>query len=252
MTTAAALIDRYESIVRSALGADAEFVKSVGDEVMLAFGEIELALDSAHAIFERCVATSGFPLPRGGAFHGLAVARGADYLGGSVNTAARIAAQARSGQFLVGDTVADIASERGFEVTRLGDFMLRNLIESVSINEVHLVASTRYVIDPVCRIARRRSRRHRSALRGHGLLAVFAHMCRAIPRSTADVHALIEDTGDREQPCQDLEQQEHEHETSSATLIRRTSGPLLRRSRSARSASARCKSVMVAARRSST
>jgi class 3 adenylate cyclase/YHS domain-containing protein len=149
---AAALIDRYESIVRSALGADAEFVKSLGDEVMLAFGDVGLALDSAHAIFERCVATSGFPLPRGGAFHGSAVTRGADYLGASVNTAARIAAQARSGQFLVGDTVAHVARERGFEVTRLGDFMLRNLIESVSINEVHLVASTRYVIDPVCRM----------------------------------------------------------------------------------------------------
>jgi adenylate cyclase len=149
---AAALIDQYERIVRSALSADAEFVKSVGDEVMLTFGDSGSALDSAHAIFEHCLGTSGFPLPRGGAFHGLAVARGGDYLGGSVNTAARIAAQARSGQFLVGDAVAHVARQRGFQVTQLGDFVLRNLIESVSINEVHLVASTRYVIDPVCRM----------------------------------------------------------------------------------------------------
>ena len=61
---------------------------------MLAFGEIELALDSAHAIFERCVATSGFRCrEKSDAFHGLAVAGGSSsYLGGSVNTAARIAA----------------------------------------------------------------------------------------------------------------------------------------------------------------
>jgi adenylate cyclase len=149
---AADLIDHFESIVRSALSADAEFVKSVGDEAMLAFSEIGSAVDSARAIFECCIGTSGFPLPRGGAFHGLAVARAGDYLGGSVNTAARIAAEARSGQFLVGDRVAHVARERGFEVIRLGDFVLRNLIEPVSIHEVRLVASTRYVIDPVCRM----------------------------------------------------------------------------------------------------
>jgi class 3 adenylate cyclase/YHS domain-containing protein len=149
---AADLIGRFEGIVRSALTADAEFVKSVGDEAMLAFAEIGSALESARTIYEHCVHASSFPMPRGGAFHGSAVARSGDYLGGSVNTAARIASQARSGQFLVGDRVAAIARERGFSVTHLGDFMLRNLVEPVAIYEVHLVASTRFLIDPVCRM----------------------------------------------------------------------------------------------------
>jgi class 3 adenylate cyclase/YHS domain-containing protein len=149
---AARVIDRFEAVVRSALSDDAEFVKSIGDEAMLAFAEIASALDAARAIFEQCVGAPGLPIPRGGAFHGVAVTRSGDYLGGCVNTAARIAAQARAGQFLVGDTVAKVARARGMSVTHLGDFMLRNLVEPVPIYEVHLVASDRYVIDPVCRM----------------------------------------------------------------------------------------------------
>jgi adenylate cyclase len=149
---AAHVIDRFEDLVRSTLTGDAEFVKSIGDEAMLAFGEIGLALDSARAIFQDCVQTQGFPIPRGGAFHGVAVVRSGDYLGGCVNTAARIAAQARSGQFLVGDTVAQVARGRGWPVTHLGDFMLRNLVEPVPIYEVQFVSSDRYMIDPVCRM----------------------------------------------------------------------------------------------------
>jgi class 3 adenylate cyclase/YHS domain-containing protein len=149
---AAHVIDRFEAVVRSALSDDAEFVKSIGDEVMLAFVKIGSALDAARAIFDRCVGADGLPIPRGGACHGVAVTRSGDYIGGCVNTAARIAAQARSGQFLVGDTVADVARERGMSVTHLGDFALRNLVEPVAIYEVRLVASDRFVIDPVCRM----------------------------------------------------------------------------------------------------
>jgi class 3 adenylate cyclase/YHS domain-containing protein len=146
------LIDQFEGIVRLALSADGEFVKSVGDEAMLAFREIGSALESARATFERCVGASGFPLPRGGAFCGAAVRRSGDYVGGSVNTAARIAALSRSGQFLVGDNVAEVARARGMPVTQMGDFILRNLPDPVPIFEVDLVPSARFVIDPVCRM----------------------------------------------------------------------------------------------------
>jgi adenylate cyclase len=146
------LIERFESVVRSSLTADGEFVKSIGDEAMLVFSQIGSALDTARAIFASCVRSSGFPIPRGGAFHGSAVARSGDYFGSSVNTAARLASQARSGQFLVGGRIADVARQRGMAVTDLGDFVLRNLVEPVSIYEVHLVASSSYVIDPVCRM----------------------------------------------------------------------------------------------------
>jgi len=150
--SAADVIDRFEGIVRSALPDDAEFVKSIGDEAMLAFADPSSALEAAHAIYSHCVGTSGFPIPRGGAFHGSAVVRSGDYLGGTVNTAARIAAEARSGQFLVGNRVADVAGARGFAVTDLGEFVLRHLVDPVSIYEIHLVASDHYVIDPVCRM----------------------------------------------------------------------------------------------------
>jgi adenylate cyclase len=150
--SAADLIDRFEDIVRSTLPEDGEFVKSIGDEVMLAFREPEAALDAARAIYAYCLDTPGFPIPRGGAFHGSAVVRSDDYLGGSVNTAARIAAEARSGQFLVDNQVANVAGTRGFSVIHLGEFVLRHLVDPVSIYEVNLVMSDEYVIDPVCRM----------------------------------------------------------------------------------------------------
>ena len=149
---AAQLIDRFEVMVRSTLTPEAEFVKSIGDEAMLAFGEPGTALETARAVFEHCMTTAGFPIPRGGAFHGSAVMRSGDYLGGSVNLAARIASQARSGQFLVGEEVAAVARSREWPVTYLGEFVLRNLVDPVSIFEVDLVASDRFVIDPVCRM----------------------------------------------------------------------------------------------------
>jgi class 3 adenylate cyclase/YHS domain-containing protein len=149
---AAELVGQFEGIVRSTLTPDAEYVKSIGDEAMLAFGEPGTALDAARAVFEHCVSASGFPIPRGGAYHGSAVVRSGDYLGGSVNIAARIASQARSGQFLVGDEVAAVARAREWPVTSLGEFVLRNLVDPVSIYEVDLVASDRYMIDPVCRM----------------------------------------------------------------------------------------------------
>lgn len=150
--SAADVVDEFEHVVRSTLPDDGEFVKSIGDEVMLAFREPGSALDATLAIYAHCVGIAGFPIPRGGAFHGSAVARPRDYLGGSVNTAARIAAEAGSGQFLVGDRVADAARTRGLAVTHLGEFVLRHLVDPVSISEVRLVQSDHYVIDPVCRM----------------------------------------------------------------------------------------------------
>jgi adenylate cyclase len=119
---------------------------------MLAFSVVRSALESTRAIFDQCLLTPAFPIPHAGAYHGPAVARSGEYLGNTVNIAARIASLARSGRLLSGALVARGARLLGIPVPQLRSSALRNLVEPVDLYEVHLVASTCYVIDPVCRM----------------------------------------------------------------------------------------------------
>ncbi|MDQ6838956.1 MAG: hypothetical protein M3137_11660 [Actinomycetota bacterium] len=64
-------------------------VKTIGDAVMLASPTPEAALRTITGVLRSCEEIHGFPLPRAGAHHGPAIARHGDWLGGSVNLAAR-------------------------------------------------------------------------------------------------------------------------------------------------------------------
>jgi adenylate cyclase len=77
-----------------------------------------------------------FLLPRAGAHHGPAVSRDGDYLGGTVNLAARVAAQASGGHVLVTSAVATAARTRGIEVSELGRHRLHNIAEPVELFEI--------------------------------------------------------------------------------------------------------------------
>jgi class 3 adenylate cyclase/YHS domain-containing protein len=150
---AVALVDRFEAAANSALTADDQLVKTVGDAVMLRFDRIMNAITGTAAIFKRCTSEAGFPVLRAGLHHGPAVARGHDWFGATVNLAARVAAQARGGQLLATAQVAQTASRAGITVTALGLYRLRNVFSPVELFDVSVgapVAGT--VIDPVCRM----------------------------------------------------------------------------------------------------
>jgi adenylate cyclase len=150
---AIALVDRFEAAANSALTADDQLVKTVGDAVMLRFDTIVNAISGTAAIFQRCTGEAGFPVLRAGLHHGPAVARGHDWFGATVNLTARVAAQARGGQLLATAQVAQTARQLGVTVTGLGVFGLHNVIAPVELFDVSVgapVAGT--VIDPVCRM----------------------------------------------------------------------------------------------------
>ena len=147
------LIDRFTGLVGESLSAGDELVKSIGDAVMLASPRPADAVALLARLWERCSEESGFLLLRAGAHHGPAIRRDGDYLGGSVNLAARIAGHAGGGQVLVTATVARAASVSGFDAAELGPYRLRNVAEPVTLFEVRLGASGRTeAIDPVCRM----------------------------------------------------------------------------------------------------
>ena len=147
------LLDRFVGLARESVSAGDELVKTIGDAVMLASPGPGAAVAALAGLWERCSETSGFLLPRAGAHHGPAISRDGDYLGATVNLAARVAAHAGGGQVLVTSTVATAAKASGLEVAELGSHRLRNVGVPVELFEIHFgVSEPSDVIDPVCRM----------------------------------------------------------------------------------------------------
>jgi class 3 adenylate cyclase/YHS domain-containing protein len=147
------LLDRFISLARESLSAGDELVKSIGDAVMLASPGPGAAVAALAGLWERCSETSGFLLPRAGAHHGPAISRDGDYLGGTVNLAARVAGHAGGGQVLVTSAVALAARATGLEVAELGSRRLRNMVTPVELFEVRFgTCEPSDAIDPVCRM----------------------------------------------------------------------------------------------------
>jgi adenylate cyclase len=147
------LLDRFAGLVRESLSAGDELVKTIGDAVMLASPGPAAAVAVLAGLWQRCSQTAGFLLPRAGAHHGPAISRDGDYLGATVNLAARVAGHAAGGQILVTSAVATTARVSGAEVTELGPRRLRNLAAPVALFEVRLAAGEGAgPIDPVCRM----------------------------------------------------------------------------------------------------
>lgn len=146
------LLDRFEAIVVAALGPQDRLVKSIGDAVMVAFSGPVPAVSAVDAIFAAAAAEPAFPMPRAGLHHGPAVARGADFIGNSVNLAARVTDQAHGGQVLATATVAHDARRSGYGITELGPFNLRNVAEPVELFALEVGPRDDRAIDPVCRM----------------------------------------------------------------------------------------------------
>jgi adenylate cyclase len=147
---AVATLARFRSITQAALGPTDVLVKTIGDAVMLAFSEPELAVTALRRLFDDALADPSMLLLRAGAHHGSAIVDGDDYFGGAVNLAARVAAHASGGQLLVTNDVAMAATEIGEVITFAGAASLRNIAEPVHLYEIELNAHSSTALDPVC------------------------------------------------------------------------------------------------------
>jgi len=141
----------FQQRAQDALSPGDELVKTIGDEVMLAFPDPIAAVAALENLFSGSDAVGQPLLPRAGAHHGPAIVDGADYFGHAVNVAARVAAQAAGGQLLVTELVAEAARVRGHLITHIGAVSLRNIAEPLDVYEVDLLGDEPdTAIDPVC------------------------------------------------------------------------------------------------------
>ncbi len=152
---AAAIMDRFVAIARRSMSASDEMVKSVGDAIMTASLDPLSALQALSRLLRSCRNETGFPILRAGAHHGLVITRDGDYLGATVNLAARVCGEARPGQLLVTGVVAGYAESEpdNIGIEQLGARRLRNIANPVALYSVRIYDDPSHgPIDPVCRM----------------------------------------------------------------------------------------------------
>jgi adenylate cyclase len=152
---AASLVERFSALVReAAVRHHGKVVKQIGDEFMLTFTDPQAAVSCGQQIESAASAEAQFPAVRQGAHTGRVLYREGDYVGATVNIAARVAAQAERHQFLVTAALKAAATgPGGIEWQRLGTRALRGIADPVELFDVSRIgARPEREVDPVCRM----------------------------------------------------------------------------------------------------
>ena len=150
---AADVVDRFSEMVRElAIDCEGRVVKQIGDEFMLVFPNADGAVHYALSLAERAAKESHFPTLRMGAHFGDALYREADYLGATVNTAARVAGQAGAAQLVVTAALRDaLHDSSGVGMQHIGQRPLKGVLTPVDLYLIPLAGRRDdFVIDPVC------------------------------------------------------------------------------------------------------
>jgi adenylate cyclase len=149
---AAELVERFSELARDAASRhDGKVVKQIGDEFMLVFADPGDAVRFGLELDDAVTAEPQFLGLRMGAHHGSLLYREGDYIGTTVNMAARVAATATRHQFLVTEALrreARLADDA--EVVPAGRHALKGISGEIELHEVRRGSRPDRVIDPVC------------------------------------------------------------------------------------------------------
>lgn len=146
----------FLAVMRAELGPAVECVKHLGDGALLAAVAPAPLLTCLVGLARRWAGDPHAPLLRAGV-HAGAVLRldtdhGVDYLGGVVNTAARLCERAAGGQVVLGAALIGAAVEAGLHPQAMGELALRGLAEPVAAYSADLTELDVAPVDPVCRM----------------------------------------------------------------------------------------------------
>jgi adenylate cyclase len=150
---AADLVERFSHLVRAAAGRHhGTVVKQIGDEFMLVFTKPTSAVSCGLAIEAAVSAEPQFPAVRQGAHTGTVLYREGDYIGATVNVAARVAAEADRHQLLITPTLkAQVTDVDDVTFTPIGAKALKGIADTIDLFDVHPAGDRPLrVIDPVC------------------------------------------------------------------------------------------------------
>jgi class 3 adenylate cyclase/YHS domain-containing protein len=151
----AEVLDRFSALVRQAVGTlCGQVVKQIGDAFLIVFHEPREAVACALDIEARAHAEPAFPAVRAGIHYGPALYREGDYVGATVNLAARVVAEADRHQILVTESVRDaIHDAADLELVRQPKRTVKGVRDEIVLYEVqraHGTARAVRSVDPVC------------------------------------------------------------------------------------------------------
>jgi class 3 adenylate cyclase/YHS domain-containing protein len=149
---AAEVVERFSGLVRdSANRWNGKVVKQIGDEFMVVFSDARDALHCGLEIEAHCSDQPNFPAVRLGAHTGPVLYRQADYVGATVNLAARVASVARPHQFLVTAAVCQQAEDLDRSFAPVGRQSLKGISDEIDLFEVPISQGRpARAVDPVC------------------------------------------------------------------------------------------------------
>lgn len=143
------VLRRFDGLVRRlALEHTGTLVKLIGDGAMLVFADPAEALEFACALQDAAAGEPDFPPIRVGIHAGPVLYRLGDYIGATVNIAARLEAAAMPGEILMTDPIAAVAQPAGVAVEPTGVRELRGVDEPLALYRVSRPAPGER--DPVC------------------------------------------------------------------------------------------------------
>lgn len=155
-SAAADLVDEFNELIRASITPFGQIHELIGDCAFLVFADPLAAKNALSALYKAIADRQDFPIVRAGMHHGPALLRGNRYFGSTVNTAARVAAQAIGGEILCTRQIADALAQTScpdIHVAHRHAVSLKNLPEPVDLYEIVLAGVLRqYAIDPVCKM----------------------------------------------------------------------------------------------------
>ncbi|TMB04886.1 MAG: YHS domain-containing protein, partial [Deltaproteobacteria bacterium] len=152
---AAGVLARFSDVVREAVSrCEGRVVKQIGDAFMLVFSDARAAVTCGLEIERRTAEEPHFPAARSGVHHGPVLYREGDYVGVTVNVAARLADEAERHQVLVSEALRrQAAGAPDVDFVPLGKRRLRGVVDDIEVfAAVHRaeVEAARRLVDPVC------------------------------------------------------------------------------------------------------
>jgi adenylate cyclase len=127
------VLGRVEELMRPlVLRHHGRVVKQIGDGFMLAFRDPADAVRATVALRD-ALDEPGIPPIRAGINTGIAVFRGSDYIGSTVNVASRVVGAAMAGHVLLTATTAERIADEGIPVEEVGVRLVRGVDEPLAL-----------------------------------------------------------------------------------------------------------------------
>lgn len=151
---AADVVERFCAVVQESLAPGDVLVKSIGDAVLVHAADEDGLAELSARVCARLDAEPAFPVLRVGLHCGPVVLRAGDVFGGTVNLAARVAAQAQGGQVLATASYADGLAAGRWPTRHLGPTHIKGLPAKVDVVELEICRHPEDgPVDPVCGMA---------------------------------------------------------------------------------------------------